>query len=69
MLTAMATPFDEDGRGRRGRRPAAGRATCSSTARTGSSSPARPASAPTLDDEEHIALLRAVVDEVGDEAL
>ena len=37
--------------GRRGRGPPAGRATCSSTARTGWSSPARPASAPTLTDE------------------
>ena len=42
--------------------------TWSSTARTASSSPASTGEAATLDDEEHIALLRAVVDEVGDEA-
>ena len=64
----MVTPFAEDG-ARRPRRGARGsRATWSTTARTASSSPARPASRRRSTDDEKLALLAAVKDEVGDEA-
>jgi 4-hydroxy-tetrahydrodipicolinate synthase len=67
LLTAMATPFDESGAVDEGaaRKLAADLIETSHglvvAATTGEST--------TLDDEEHIGLLRAIVDEVGGEAL
>ena len=65
----MATPVrGAGGRRRRGRRAEPGRASWSRTARTASSSPARRASRRPSTTTSTSALLRAIVDEVGDEA-
>ncbi len=64
LLTAMATPFDEEGRVDEG----AARALASSLIENGSHGVVVAGStgeAATLDDEEHIGLLRAVVEEIG----
>ena len=67
VLTAMATPFDESGRVDE----AATRRLAAAVVESGSHGIVVAGStgeAATLDDEEHIAVLRAVVDEVGDRA-
>jgi len=67
VLTAMATPFREDG----GVDEAAARALASRLIEHGSHGVVVAGSsgeAATLDDTEHIALLAAVVDEIGDAA-
>jgi 4-hydroxy-tetrahydrodipicolinate synthase len=67
ILTAMATPFDEDG----AVDEAAARALASSLIANGSHGVVVAGStgeAATLDDEEHISLLRAIVEEIGDQA-
>lgn len=67
VLTAMATPFDADGRVDE----AAARGLATHLIENGSHGLVVAGStgeAATLDDTEHIDLLRAVVDEVGDEA-
>jgi 4-hydroxy-tetrahydrodipicolinate synthase len=68
VLTAMATPFDQSG----GVDEAAARRLASHLIEHGSHGVVVAGStgeAATLDDTEHIALLRAVVDEIGDRAL
>jgi 4-hydroxy-tetrahydrodipicolinate synthase len=68
LLTAMATPFDESG----AVDEAAARRLASALLEDGSHGlvvAATTGEATTLDDDEHIGLLRAVVDEVGGEAL
>lgn len=68
VLTAMATPFDEGG----GVDEAAARRLATQAIESGSHGIVVAGStgeAATLDDEEHISLLRAVVEEVGDDAL
>jgi 4-hydroxy-tetrahydrodipicolinate synthase len=68
LLTAMATPFDESG----AVDEAAARRLARDVIEKGSHGIVVAGStgeAATLDDEEHISLLRAVVDEVGGEAL
>jgi 4-hydroxy-tetrahydrodipicolinate synthase len=68
VLTAMATPFDESG----GVDEAAARRLAARTIESGSHGIVVAGStgeAATLDDEEHISLLRTVVEEIGDEAL
>jgi 4-hydroxy-tetrahydrodipicolinate synthase len=65
ILTAMATPFDEDG----GVDEAATRGLANHLLESGSHGIVVAGStgeAATLDDDEHIGLLRTVVDEVGD---
>lgn len=67
VLTAMVTPFDESG----AVDEAAARRLASFLVENGSHGVVVAGStgeAATLDDEEHISLLRAVVEEVGDEA-
>lgn len=67
VLTAMATPFDEGG----GVDEAAARRLANHVIESGSHGIVVAGStgeAATLDDIEHIALLRAIVEEVGDEA-
>jgi 4-hydroxy-tetrahydrodipicolinate synthase len=67
VLTAMATPFDEEG----GVDEAAARALAAHLVEHGSHGVVVAGSsgeAATLDDEEHIALLAAIVDEIGSEA-
>src|SRR5829696_5080572 len=67
LLTAMATPFDEDG----GVDEAACRRLASFCLENGSHGVVVAGStgeAATLDDEEHISLLRAVVEEIGGQA-
>ena len=67
VLTAMVTPFEEDG----AVDEAAARSHAGSLIETGSHGlvvAATTGESTTLDDEEHIGLLRAIVDEVGDEA-
>ena len=67
LLTAMATPFDESGAVDEGAARSLARSLIETShglvvaATTGEST--------TLDDEEHIGLLRAIVDEVGGETL
>jgi 4-hydroxy-tetrahydrodipicolinate synthase len=68
LLTAMATPFEESGAVDEG----AARALAASLVENGSHGlvvAATTGEATTLDDAEHIGLLRAVVDEVGGETL
>jgi 4-hydroxy-tetrahydrodipicolinate synthase len=69
LLTAMATPFDEEGRVDE----SAARALAAAQIENGSHGVVVAGStgeAATLDDEEHIGLLRAVVEEIGgDESL
>src|SRR6478672_450560 len=67
LLTAMATPFEESG----AVDEAAARGLAASLVETshGLVVAATTGEATTLDDEEHIALLRSVVDEVGGETL
>lgn len=68
LLTAMATPFDESG----AVDDAAARGLARSLIENGSHGlvvAATTGEATTLDDEEHIGLLRAVVEEVGGETL
>jgi 4-hydroxy-tetrahydrodipicolinate synthase len=68
LLTAMATPFEEDG----AVDEAAARGLARSLIEAGSHGlvvAATTGEATTLDDREHIGLLRAIVDEVGGEAL
>jgi 4-hydroxy-tetrahydrodipicolinate synthase len=68
LLTAMATPFDEGG----AVDEAAARSLARCLIETGSHGlvvAATTGEATTLDDAEHIGLLRAIVDEVGGEAL
>lgn len=68
VITAMATPFDEEGRVDE----AAARGLAAHLIGHGSHGVVVAGSSgevATLDDTEHISLLRAVVDEIGDEAL
>ena len=68
ILTAMATPFDESG----GVDDAATRRLAAQTIESGSHGIVVAGStgeAATLDDEEHISVLRAVVEEIGYDAL
>jgi 4-hydroxy-tetrahydrodipicolinate synthase len=68
LLTAMATPFEEGG----AVDEAAARDLARSLIETGSHGlvvAATTGESTTLDDEEHIGLLRAIVDEVGSETL